>query len=43
MPDDFPAKIEKTAQEKGGSLVLKKEPREIPQKNSARSHAYEGG
>ena len=29
MPDDFPAKIEKTAQEKGGSLVLKKEPREI--------------
>ncbi len=25
----FPAKIEKTAQEKGGSLVLKKEPREI--------------
>lgn len=24
MPDDFPAKIEKTAQEKGGSLVLKK-------------------
>ena len=23
MPDDFPAKIEKTAQEKGGSLVLK--------------------
>ena len=29
MPDDFPAKIEKAAQEKGGSLVLKKEPREI--------------
>ena len=29
MPDDLPAKIEKTAQEKGGSLVLKKEPREI--------------
>ena len=24
MPDDFPAKIEKAAQEKGGSLVLKK-------------------
>lgn len=29
MPDDFPAKIEKAAQEKGGSLVLKKEPKEI--------------
>ena len=28
MPDDFPAKIEGSAG-KGGSLVLKKEPREI--------------
>lgn len=29
MPDDFPAKIEKAAQEKGGSLILKNEPKEI--------------